>query len=59
MTEGQFTCNHFLNVAMNIDEYPCLGKYLSRSGINSVRSFLDLKNDAIINLYFINEAEKQ
>ena len=56
MTEGEFTFNHVLNVVMCKEDDSCLGKSLSHSGINSVRSLLELKNDAINNLYFINEA---
>jgi hypothetical protein len=41
---------------MNREDDSRLGKSLSCSGLNSVRSLLELKNDAINNLYFINEA---
>ena len=41
---------------MNREDDSGLCKKLSHSGINSVRSFLELKNDTVNNLYFINEA---
>ena len=45
ITEEEFTFNHVLNVVMNREDDSRLGKSLSHSGINSVRSLLEFEID--------------